>query len=316
MTEFLSLGQVAAAMGGSSGLRVRTRPYSFVMRSRLPEVHRAVTHLYRAHLQVPSSDFVDFDVEVARPANWRRWWKPQVVFLLDGRDPFNPLPGDQGFPLLEWGMNWCIYSLCHQHLTLHAAVVERGGRALILPAPSGSGKSTLCAALLFSGWRLLSDELTLLCPQQRNVIPIPRPVSIKNQSIEVLQRFAPAIEFGSKVLETSKGVVAHFRPPAEAVAALDRRAEPGWVVLPKFVVGSPTRMRPLERARALMYLIENAFNHNMFGVEGFELLASVVDRSVCFALEYSDLAEAVALFARLADEGTIDPRFIVQDGGS
>jgi hypothetical protein len=43
-------------------------------------------------------------------------------------------------------------------------VLERGGRALLLPAPSGSGKSTLCAGLAFNGWRLLSDELALLDP--------------------------------------------------------------------------------------------------------------------------------------------------------
>jgi predicted ATPase len=45
---------------------------------------------------------------------------------------------------------------------LHAAVVEKNGKALILPALPGSGKSTLSAALAMNGWRFLSDEFTMI----------------------------------------------------------------------------------------------------------------------------------------------------------
>ena len=50
----------------------------------------------------------------------------------------------------------------HQYLIIHAAVVEKNGLAAILPAPPGSGKGTLTAGSVLSGWRLLSDELTLI----------------------------------------------------------------------------------------------------------------------------------------------------------
>jgi HprK-related kinase A len=290
-------------MASPQGLAIRTGPFTARLHSRLPEVARAVSALYADHPLVADSEFIDFNVGVRRPSGWRRWWHPQVLFHLDGQEPFNPLPGDQGFPLLEWGLNWCVYGLCHQYLTLHAAVLERGGRALILPAPSGSGKSTLCAGLLFSGWRLLSDELTLICPHRGDIVPIPRPVSLKNQSIDVMQRLVPSIQFGSRVAETSKGVVAHFKPPPEAVQRAGERAVPAWIVLPKYVPGAPATLRPLEKSRAFMHLVENAFNYDVFGAEGFQLLASVIDRSRCFNFEYGHLPEATALFARLADGG-------------
>ncbi|MBL8286366.1 MAG: HprK-related kinase A [Rubrivivax sp.] len=286
--------------GASGGVRLRLGPYIARVRSPLPEVARAVSSLYRHHALAPDSAFVDFDVAVRRPFGPRSLWRPQVVFEFEGQAPFNPLPGDQGFPLLEWGLNWCVYGLCHQHLTMHAAVLERDGRALLLPAPSGSGKSTLCAALLFSGWRLLSDELALLAPGTGALLPMPRPVSLKNASIDVISAFAPQVEFGSRVQETAKGVVAHFAPPAEAVRASDRAAMPGWIVFPRFAAGAPARLVPLERARTFMRLIENAFNYDIFGAEGFEMLGTLVDRSRCFTFEYGDLAEAVALFDRLA----------------
>ena len=283
------------------GLQLATGPFVVSISSPLHAVSSALTTLYADYPVLDAPGFVDFHVSVHRPRTVRRWWNKQVVFGFDGEEPFNPLPGNQGFPLLEWGLNWCVYGLCHQYLILHAAVLERNGRALILPAPSGSGKSTLCAGLLFNGWRLLSDELTLLCPKEGNVVPLPRPVSLKNQSIGVIQAFAPQACFGSMVEETTKGVVAHFRPPVEAVRLAGQRALPAWIVMPRFVAGQAAKLQTLEKARALMSLIENAFNYDVFGLPGFELLRSVVDRSQCFTFEYSHLPDAVALFSRLAD---------------
>lgn len=297
----LSPSSLQARLASEAGLALRTGPFSARIRTRLPDVAAAIAKLYAHYPLLGADDFVDFHVGVRRPWGLRRFWQPQVVFELDGEAPFNPLPGDQGFPLLEWGLNWCVYGLCHQYLILHAAVLERNGRALVLPAPSGSGKSTLCAGLLLSGWRLLSDELTLICPRSGQIVPIPRPVSLKNQSIDVIQAFAPQLRFGSRVRETSKGVVAHFAAPAEALARSGQLAQPGWVVLPRYVPDLPATLEPLERSRTFMRLVENAFNYDVFGAEGFQMLGTLVSQSDCYSFEYGHLAEAVALFDRLAD---------------
>jgi HprK-related kinase A len=297
----LGAGAVVAALQGPDGLRVRTGPLTTGIRTRLPEVALAIHDLYGDYPVVGPDSFVDFQVGIRRPSTARAWWHPQVIFELDGQAPFNPLPGDQGFPLLEWGLNWCAYAHCHQYLILHAAVLERGGRALILPAPSGSGKSTLCAGLLFNGWRLLSDELTLLDPRDGLIVPIPRPVSLKNASIDVVSAFVPGLRFGSRVEETVKGVVAHFKAPSEAVARAAERAVPAWIVSPRYVAGHPATLTPQPKARAFMGLIENAFNYDIHGADGFALLGSVVDRSACFTFEYGHLAEAIERFAELAE---------------
>ncbi|MFY9513339.1 MAG: HprK-related kinase A [Rubrivivax sp.] len=291
---------VRQALAGA-GLPIRMGPFVARIQSHLPEVAASVTRLYGRHAIAGDSAFVDFDVAVQRPARMLRSWHPQVVFELGGQSPFNPLPGNQGFPLLEWGLNWCVYGMCHQYLILHAAVLERNGRALILPAPSGSGKSTLCAGLLFGGWRLLSDELTLIRPADGRIVPNPRPVSLKNQSIDVIQRFAPQVRFGSRVAETSKGVVAHFAAPVDAIRRADEAVLPGWVVLPRYAAGAPATLQRLERAQTFMQLIENAFNYAVFGAAGFDLLGALLDRSECFTFDYSSLPEAVDLFNRLAD---------------
>jgi HprK-related kinase A len=294
----LPLGDALGRLRGD-GLALRTGPVVFRARTALADVGRRIVALYADYPVCDESDLIDFDVAIVRPGGPRHWIKPQVSFEMDGQRPFNPLAGDQGFPLLEWGLNWCVYSGCHQYLVLHAAVVAREGRALILPAPSGSGKSTLCAALALSGWRLLSDELALIDGQGR-LVPLPRPVSVKNQSIEVLSRHFPALRFGSRVEETVKGVVAHFAAPTDAVQRAAEPAWPAWVVLPRYAPGAPTTLSPLPRAQGFMSLIENAFNYDLFGGAGFERLGQVIDRCRCFEFEYSDLGQALQVFDALA----------------
>jgi HprK-related kinase A len=294
----LSTSQIRSRLA-AAGLCVRTGPVVNRIRSPLPAVAEAVALHYAAHPLEADEDFADFSVLVRRPHGLRRWYRPQVVFEIDETTPFAPLPGDQGFPMLEWGLNWCITNHCHQYLTLHAAVVERDGLALILPAPPGSGKSTLCAGLAHRGWRLLSDELTVLERPALEVLPVPRPVSLKNASIDVIRRFAPEARFSRVVRDTNKGSVAHFRPPPSAVERAAERARPAWIVLPRWIAGSPSTLTPLPRARAMMKLVENAFNYNVHGARGFEVLAALVDRCEAYEFVYSDLEDAATLFARL-----------------
>ena len=297
----LPAGELARRLHGP-GLRLRTGPLVFCIRSKVVQVQHGLAALYGAHTVDEPGGFADFHVSIDRPKGLRRWLRPQLFFGIEGESPFAPLPGNQGLPMLEWGLNWCITGHCHQYLILHAAVLERGGRALVMPAPSGSGKSTLCAALLFHGWRLLSDELALIEPTTGLLVPLPRAVSLKNASIEVIQSFAgDAMRFGSVVRDTSKGRVGHFAPPLDAVQRGSERALPGWIVFPRFEAGAPADLAPLPRGQTLMRLIDNAFNYNVHRHVGFEALANLVQASACYSFHYSDLLQAVALFDRMAD---------------
>lgn len=310
----LSPAELAHRLCGD-GLRLHNGPAVMCVRSQLSEVHHGIALHYGRHEVPDDGRFTDFHIRIDRPAGLRRWLRPQVEFTLDGELPFSPLPGDQGFPMFEWGMNWCISMHLHRFVIIHAAVVERGGRALILPAPPGSGKSTLCAGLVWRGWRLLSDELTLIDPRTGHITPVPRPVSLKNASIDVIRQFAPHARFGPVVHETVKGSVGHFSPPPGAVERGKDTALPGWVVLPRFVAGASTQLTPLSKGKALMALADNAFNYHLHGAGGFHTLAALVGRSECFEFSYSRLDEAAALFAGLADAHPVAPAEVQAGAG-
>ena len=284
-----------------SGLRLRTGPVVTRIRTRLESVVRGISLHYAAHPVDDESGFADFHVIVERPHSIRRWIMPQIQFLLDGELPFSRLAAAHAFPMLEWGLNWCISNHCHQYVMVHAAVVERGGRALILPAPPGSGKSTLCAGLTFSGWRLLSDELTLVEPRTGRVVPVPRPVSLKNASIDVIRHFEPSAVFGPVVRDTAKGNVAHVKPPADGVMRCGELAQPAWVVMPRYEAGATARLEPLSKARAFMHLVDNSFNYSAHGRRGFDVFARLIDACDCFEFTYSRLEDAARIFNKLAE---------------
>lgn len=282
------------------GLRLRTGPVLTQVQSRLPALAAGVALLYSAHPVEEPGGFADFHVRVAPPRGLRRWLKPQVLFHLDGMPPFLPLPLEQAFPILEWGLNWCVSAHCHQYVIVHAAVLEHSGGALLLPGPPGSGKSTCCAGLVSRGWRLLSDELALIDPASGAIAPLPRPVSLKNASIDIVRRFMTGAVLSPTVHDTLKGSVAHLKPPIESVRRATEPARPRWIVLPRYQAGSAARLKPLPKARAFMQLADSAFNYSLHGRRGFELLADLVQGCACYELAYGELEAAVRICQELA----------------
>ena len=284
----------------TSGIALRTGSFTTRLHSSIGRVADAIHLLYGDYPLDEDSRFADFHVRVEPPRGVRRWYKPQVKFYLDDESLFHPLPQTHAYPMLEWGLNWCVSTRAHEHLILHAAVVERNGLAAILPAPPGSGKSTLCAALVSSGWRLLSDELTIIRPADCMLVPLPRPISLKNASIDVLRQFDPGAVISTPVANTSKGTVAHVRAPADSVRRATELARPAWIVFPKYCAGAATTLTPIAQARAHMRVAENSFNYSVLGGTGFDTLARLIDRSRSYEFSYSKLDEAIDAFSRLA----------------
>ncbi|MBK9684430.1 MAG: HprK-related kinase A [Betaproteobacteria bacterium] len=281
------------------GLTLQTGPFRFRIQSAEPSVARGLATLYAGFPLGPDEGLRDFHVSVGRVRGLRRWLRPQIEFLHDGQAPFKPLPAGQAFAMLEWGMNWCIATRAHHYLLLHAAVLERHGQAVILPGEPGAGKSTLTAALMLSGWRLLSDEMTMIDRDDGLIVPLARPVSLKNQSIEIIRGFDRGAVIGEIAHDTHKGTVSHLRPSADSVARMHEKARPAHIVFPRWKAGADSSLRPRAKADAFMHTASHAFNYSLLGRLGFDLNAALIDACACWDFRYSRLDEALRTFEDL-----------------
>lgn len=287
-----------SALLASKGIHLRIGPFNIHLTSSFANVADGIGQLYADYV-LGSGAFSDFHIQVLPPAGIRRWVRPQALFYFDHEIPFKPLPISQALPFFEWGLNWCVARHANQYLILHAAVVERHGKAVVMPAPPGSGKSTLCAGLVSRGWRLLSDELAMLTRPDGRLTPIPRPISLKNESIEVIRQFAQNAIIGPECADTAKGTVAHMRPPEGSVSRADETVVPRYFVLPRYAKDAKAQLVPISKGQMFMQVVKNSFNYHIHGKEGFALLADVVGRCECFEFSYGMLEDATPIFDEL-----------------
>lgn len=273
-------------------LPVRVGPYVYNIHSDLPAVAQGLRALYGDFLLATPQQFVDYDVALVRGSPLQRL-RGRAEFLFDRASPFETIPAGQAYAFLEWGMNWCVSLHANEYLKLHAAVVAREGAGVILPGTPGAGKSTLCAALGLQGWRILSDEHALVVPHTTDLVPLCRPVSLKNASIDVVRAFSRDAVFGPVSLETHKGVVCHMKADlttdSHDPAPLPARA----LVFPRYSAGDGQYLRPRPRSESFIIAAYHSFNYSLMGEAGFHAMRHLVSSVPCYDLVYRDLDWAV-----------------------
>jgi HprK-related kinase A len=151
------------------------------------------------------------------------------------------------------------------------------------------------------GWRLLSDEFGLVRPgdPELRFHPLPRPVPLKNASIDVIRRFVPEAVIGPTFPKTRKGDVAHVMAPIESQQRYREPAPAGWILFPRYQQGSDTQVETLGGNWTFLKLSSNSFNYALQGAAGFETVRGLVDRCPAWALQYSDLDDALGTVDRL-----------------
>ena len=280
---------------------VRIGPVGFRVGSDWQAPIVELERLYRDYPK-PDDGVPDFSVRLFARRPWRRWLRPAVMLGGDFVLPeAAPLPLAQGLLAAEMAMNLQMALGQRRYLLLHASTVERDGKALLMTGLSGAGKSTLAALLSARGWRLMGDEFALIDPQSGLVHAFPRLISLKNETVAVMEAALPDGRFGPLMAGTPKGDIRHLVPHGDAIDKMDRPARPALLLFPRY--GFSAAERPVGPSEVFVRLTQASTNYVALGERGFEALMRIVDTVPARAIDYPDTASAIeqveALWAQI-----------------
>jgi hypothetical protein len=170
---------------------------------------------------------------------------------------------------------------------LHAAALERDGRAVLLVAESGAGKSTTTWGLLHHGFRYASDELAPIDLTSGLVLGFPHALCLKADPPASFP-LPPGTLRTSRSRHVSVGLLpAALAPtplPLDAVVFLRYRPD----------LDRPA-IRPMGAAEATARLYVQALNPLAHPGDGLDAAIAIAGRARCFGLETAALDATCAL---------------------
>ena len=226
------------------------------------------------------------EIEARRRFPWRRG--PWVI-QTKAADRFLVQRRREVLPHLEWMISWQIIRQREDYVQLHAASLETGGQALLLPGEPGSGKSTLAAGLLARGWSYFCDEFALINLATRTAHPFPRALCIKEPSFPVMDRLGLPLRRKTPYRKPTKGRVAFLNPLDVRPDAVGRPSRVHWVVFPHYVEGATPVLRTIPRSQAAFELSRQCFNFHVHQANAMALLADLIRDADCYQLTAGDI---------------------------
>ncbi len=217
---------------------------------------------------------------------------------LPRRELANPLMGEVIHALIENQS---------EGLSLHAAAVSSGDRAVWLPGRSGSGKSTLTAWLLSRGFDYLGDELVHAHLKNNGFESFLRPLNIKNSALAAVEELLDIEQTHPRMLRSSSATMI---PHTEFSAASGRdNTGLSLIIFPEFSAESALGLEPLSPARAALLLMNSYVNARNLENHGFPEIAALVKKVPAFKLIYGHFDQL---------DGTLDEiiRLILEHGAS
>jgi len=167
----------------------------------------------------------------------------------------------------------------HGSFILHAAAVQRGGRAVLVLGGSGSGKSTLALAALQHGWSVLSDDLVVLRGGAHGpeVCGLPNPLNVPSEVLPSDSRPSDLDDRGRTEL------------PFEA---WDRRWHPVGTVAEVWRGDAPdAQLEPVDSKHMLAMLIASMLSRQPADVRAYTRVALALCRLPTFRLLHSAAPE-------------------------
>jgi hypothetical protein len=179
---------------------------------------------------------------------------------------------------------------------VHAGVVVRDGRALLIAGPSGRGKSTLTAALVKHGFAYFSDELAALT-NEGTVLRYPTPLRLRDGALARLGDLAPELERWPASV-SGWGERLHLVSPQPAAVETAETARVGMVVFPTVPDDVEPSLLDLPPGTAAFRIMAEMLNFAACSRMGLDLAIEVARAASCHELVHGDVWRTVEAIER------------------
>jgi hypothetical protein len=188
-------------------------------------------------------------------------------------------------------------SLWHKSLNMplvHAGLVSKNGRGLLLAGPGGSGKSTSAITSACAGFSYLSDDLIALQLSPDGSFighSLYNSTFLEPDHLNRFALFAPYAITGRYPFEKKRLVL------LSEIASLrfERSCRIEAIILPRVLRAPACRLRPVSKGEALLTLAPSSLlvGERSNGAEGFDKLSRLVQQAPCYRLELSEALDEI-----------------------
>ena len=188
------------------------------------------------------------------------------------------------------------YLMNHTRLPgVHAALLSKGGKGVLIVGPSLAGKSTLATGLWRSGWTLLSDDVAFIDAPRGVASPAPRRVSLRFESREIVgDKLWNEVAALPSCAQTQKGLFFHPHELCGSPRIRETRIAGIFFLARRGVEAVPGGVQRINPAAATIALLPYAFRvRDLPFNRAVSSVAPLVAEVPSFDLSRNDLATMV-----------------------
>ena len=134
-----------------------------------------------------------------------------------------------------------------------------------------------------------------------SLLPMPRPIPLKNDSISIFRARMTGLEMGPVYAKTRKGDVSHVLPPDASLRDQNEPGTPALLVFPRYTAGAPLRLQRQPPHLVHTRLANNAFNYQISGRPAFDFLTRLAVSVPAYELTFSDTDAAILALEELLE---------------
>jgi hypothetical protein len=231
--------------------------------------------------------------------------KTQAVHIqMNGRIRYRHVPVRELAPFVEWIINSLVVRSSRgqdRYCLIHAGVVAKGRKGVLICGRSGSGKSSLSLALMYRhGYQYLTDEIACWDTHTEKIIAYPKSIMLKERGFLRFQETYPKIHTQMWDSKRFSHNVCFFNPTTNAPSRIRKTARIHMVIFPRYRERERLCVSSTPKAQALLNLQKERFDSIGFGRGDFDKLSGLLRGASVNKILYHNVFEAADMIDTLA----------------